>query len=383
MEVMNTGWQTQVKAMPTSSFAPVQSGLLQRACACGQHTVAGGECESCRKKREGKLQRTAISAPPVGDVPPIIHDVLRSSGQPLDAGTRAFMEPRFAHDFSGVRVHTDAKAAESAWAVNALAYTVGREVVFGAGQYAPATTAGRRLMAHELTHVMQQAPGMQWLPASLEIAAPGSIAEQEADQSASAVVAGQSVNPTVGEAPKIARQTPPSAPRTPAPTPPAQRRRACVSNERIPDNQMGFQALQGNVYDYFEMNIDWNNRGPGCDCRCGEYRQYVKGHIRINGQKQAKRLWGGANLEENVYHEDAEDNVPYGHRSESQTRIDKFNPERATGCSYQGKDQPGLAAPSGTALDMLLNFKGQTYDVCTNTFGAIHEWRSEFDGVVP
>ena len=89
-------------------------------------------------------------------VPPIVHEVLHSPGQPLDAATRAFMEPRFGHDFSRVQVHSDTKAAESAWAVNALAYTVGRNVVFGEGQYAPATTMGRKLLAHELTHVVQQ-----------------------------------------------------------------------------------------------------------------------------------------------------------------------------------------------------------------------------------
>jgi hypothetical protein len=89
-------------------------------------------------------------------VPPIVHEVLRSPGQPLDAATRAFFEPRFGYDFSQVRVHTDAKAAESARAVNALAYTVGRDVVFGAGRYAPGTTIGRRLLTHELAHVVQQ-----------------------------------------------------------------------------------------------------------------------------------------------------------------------------------------------------------------------------------
>ena len=73
----------------------------------------------------------------VNHAPSIIHDVLRAPGQPLDATTRAFMEPRFGHDFSRVRVHSDAKAAESARAVNALAYTVGQDVVFGVGQYAP------------------------------------------------------------------------------------------------------------------------------------------------------------------------------------------------------------------------------------------------------
>jgi hypothetical protein len=68
------------------------------------------------------------------------------------------MEPRFGHDFSHVKVHTDTKAARSATAVNALAYTVGRDVVFGVGQYTPQTNRGRRLLAHELTHVVQQGP---------------------------------------------------------------------------------------------------------------------------------------------------------------------------------------------------------------------------------
>ncbi|HEX6776892.1 MAG TPA: DUF4157 domain-containing protein [Ktedonobacterales bacterium] len=147
--------QTRQKAAPASASL---SGLLQRKCACGQHTVAGGECEACRQKREGMLQRAAVNATPTASngVPSIVHDVLSSPGQPLDAGTRAFMEPRFGHDFSQVRVHTDARAAASAQAVNALAYTVGRDVVFGAGQYAPGMSSGRQLLAHELVHTIQQ-----------------------------------------------------------------------------------------------------------------------------------------------------------------------------------------------------------------------------------
>ena len=90
-------------------------------------------------------------------VPPIVHDVLRSFGQPLDATTRAFMEPRFGHDFSHVRVHAGSTAAQSTHAINALAYTAGNHIVFDSGQYNPATTAGKRLLAHELTHVTQQA----------------------------------------------------------------------------------------------------------------------------------------------------------------------------------------------------------------------------------
>jgi uncharacterized protein DUF4157 len=88
--------------------------------------------------------------------PPIVHDVLRSPGQPLDTATRAFMEPRFGHDFGAVRVHVDSQAAESADAINARAYTIGRNVVFGASQYQPEKPEGGRLLAHELTHVVQQ-----------------------------------------------------------------------------------------------------------------------------------------------------------------------------------------------------------------------------------
>jgi hypothetical protein len=90
------------------------------------------------------------------DVPPVVHEVLSSAGESLDPATRAFMEPRFGHDFGQVRVHTNSKAAESARDLNANAYTVGRNIVFGAGQFRPETRMGRRLLTHELTHVVQQ-----------------------------------------------------------------------------------------------------------------------------------------------------------------------------------------------------------------------------------
>jgi len=97
-----------------------------------------------------------MNVAPTNDVPPTVHEGLHSPGQPLDTETRAFMEPRFGHDFSRVRVHTDARAAESARAVNALAYTLGQDVVFGMAQYRPRTGEGLRLLAHELVHVVQQ-----------------------------------------------------------------------------------------------------------------------------------------------------------------------------------------------------------------------------------
>jgi len=123
---MSTLLQTRNKAAKQLPFTPARTGVLQRTCACGQHTVAGGECAECRQQREGMLQRAAAGSAQMTTVPPIVHDVLSSSGHPLDTTTRAFMEPRFRHDFSQVRVHTDGQAAESARAVNALAYKIGR-----------------------------------------------------------------------------------------------------------------------------------------------------------------------------------------------------------------------------------------------------------------
>src|SRR5207245_89383 len=102
------------------------------------------------------LQRRATEELHHAAVPDIVHDALRSAGHPLDRSTREFMASRFDHDLSRVRVHTDARSAESAYAVHALAYTVGRDIVFASGQYAPQTPAGRKLLAHELAHVIQQ-----------------------------------------------------------------------------------------------------------------------------------------------------------------------------------------------------------------------------------
>lgn len=97
-----------------------------------------------------------------GTIPPVVDDVLKSSGQPLDASTRDYFEPRFGHDFSHVRVHTNQQAAASAAAVQARAYTVGSDIVFGAGE-ARHGFRGSHLLAHELTHVVQQTGGTSGL----------------------------------------------------------------------------------------------------------------------------------------------------------------------------------------------------------------------------
>ena len=145
-------------ADPAVTREPVAtSGMgakLQR-CSCGKSADTGSQCEEC-KSQAMQLQRSPAAPVGAATAPPIVHDVLNSPGRPLDMATRSFIEPRFGADFSNVRVHTDAKAAESAKAVGALAYTVGKDIVFATGQYNTASSAGNKLLAHELAHTVQQ-----------------------------------------------------------------------------------------------------------------------------------------------------------------------------------------------------------------------------------
>lgn len=139
----------QVMRMPDPALVrpgidptPIHPRALQRRC---------GDCEDGLQRRtQGSETETPHSGPDT------VAATLRQGGRPLDAATRAYFEPRFGADFSTVRIHTDTHAAESAAAVNALAYTVGRDMVFNSGQYAPHRDSGRRLLAHELAHVVQQ-----------------------------------------------------------------------------------------------------------------------------------------------------------------------------------------------------------------------------------
>jgi hypothetical protein len=159
-------------------------GLLQRACACGGKSPEG-ECDECKLSRKASGE-SATGAP----VPGVVGEVLRSAGRPLDAATQTLMDTRFHSDFSRVRIHDDARAAESASAVSALAYTVGHHVVFGQGHYSPTTAAGRRLLAHELTHVVQQSASGSASAQAFSIGPANSPAEREAEAMADAVTAG-------------------------------------------------------------------------------------------------------------------------------------------------------------------------------------------------
>ena len=195
-----------VRTTAKASSSTSSGFVLQRKCACGGTAGLSGGCEACMSKKllGQALQRKLVINEP-GDayeqeadrvaeqvvrMPeplrakrvtqtagaplvqrrtasgsgagleialPVVHEVLSSPGQSLDSATRAFFEARFGYDFGRVRVHADAGAETSARSINARAYTVGHHIAFGTGRFAPGTGEGNRLLAHELSHVVQQA----------------------------------------------------------------------------------------------------------------------------------------------------------------------------------------------------------------------------------
>lgn len=188
-------------------------------------------CPSCERERaaaEPPLQRRAspdggaagtAAEPPVdagasagdgsardGGAAASVRAVLGSGGgRPLDPGTRAFFEARFGAGLGGVRVHTGPQADASARAVDALAYTVGSDVVFRAGHYAPASGAGKRLLAHELAHTLQQGQAEGASLQGFSVSRPGDPAEREADAAADAVLRGGPVPPVTAAPAAVAR----------------------------------------------------------------------------------------------------------------------------------------------------------------------------------
>jgi phage-related protein len=192
--------QTYGNRFAQSAVAGIQRNsarLAQRQCACS------GGCDKCRAGEALNLSRsiqTQSAAPPgiagreTGDRSVIPST---SAGVPLDERTRRSLEPRFGADFSGVRVHTDRQAAESAGALGARAYTMGRNIYFAGGEYAPSTAEGQHLLAHELTHTLQQpesTPSAEGLSlAELNVSQPDDPLEVEAEAAATTVQLGQSV----------------------------------------------------------------------------------------------------------------------------------------------------------------------------------------------
>jgi outer membrane protein OmpA-like peptidoglycan-associated protein len=145
------------EVVPGASGAPRESPNIQRLCTeCEDEMQRQASPEENKKDEQLRIRTQARQRPPVIPNSQARMTALQSGGQPLPPSERAFFEPRFGHDLSQVRTHTDAGAAETARSINATAFTVGRNIAFGAGEYAPGTTIGRKLLAHELAHVVQQ-----------------------------------------------------------------------------------------------------------------------------------------------------------------------------------------------------------------------------------
>jgi hypothetical protein len=173
-----------------SPFKPKPFHLLDQQLELKPRTVSSAPTVEEKKREEAApIQRKAAKGATYAQVPATVHDVLRSSGTPLDVKTRRLMEAKMGFDFGKVRIHTDARAAASTQAIEARAYTVGRDVVFAPGQFSPHSSEGQKLLAHELVHTIQQqgdaVPEVGGLPISRDTAA-----GREADHAAEDVAAG-------------------------------------------------------------------------------------------------------------------------------------------------------------------------------------------------
>lgn len=187
-------WAQPGLMLPTSNRAlggmlAQSRGLrLQRKCACAGSSSSGELCDTCRSQQLQRKGRDGGQGAHDEHASRAVESALSIPGQPLPAPVRGFMEARFDHQFDGVRLHTDQASATATRAVGASAYTIGRDIFFAPASYAPHTASGLHLLAHELTHVVQQerspfsgGPGLTIDPA-------GSAAEVEADRMADAAL---------------------------------------------------------------------------------------------------------------------------------------------------------------------------------------------------
>jgi hypothetical protein len=205
-------------APPTLTQA--RSLRLHKRCACGGDAGLAGECDTCAGNHFA-VQRRSDGREPQTGVPASVERTMSQPGRPLDGSTRGFMEGRFSRDLSSVRVHDDAAAGQSARDVQALAYTVGQDIVFAPGQYQPNSHAGRHLLAHELAHTVQQRGLQRSGTAGLTDQGPEyRILEAQADQAADAVMRGDpSQRLAPARRPMLSRAPTPTPASAPAPTP--------------------------------------------------------------------------------------------------------------------------------------------------------------------
>jgi hypothetical protein len=387
-----------------------------------QRALPSSEQEEAEGKRIPEDDET-VGAKLKGAARPLTPDhereiVGRRGGQPLSGSERAFFEPRLAHDFGRVRIHAGAEAAASASALNARAYTYRNNIVFGSGEFAPRTSSGRWLLAHELAHVTQQARGLSSaVQRDLATPAPKTAPPKQPDLSESDVkkairfnrrrynaVGTRLIQDLVGTKPtgkwvkadilaiariqeayglkkdgKVGFNTfrfldkevrHEALPKTD---------KYCLTSLRIrkkPQN-IAAQANGATMTRQFFMEAQF----PAyCNCADYEYRQFIKGHLthQRKGVVTDEGDWF-ANLPQgrikNTWQEDGHTKAKalnYGHRNQPAESInryldDKGNVDMAKGCRYKGEDTPGgqyngwhVAKPtSGDIIDIEVSFRGE------------------------
>jgi hypothetical protein len=197
--------ETDFLQNPESHQAP--SHRKDEADSTGAEALIHGRTEALTPSSVMHLQKTAGNEAVTSalEEPSLVKQVVGSGGgSPLDRDTRGFMESRIGADFGNVRVHTDSRASESAKSVQAYAYTVGNDVVFQSGKYQPESDSGKRMLAHELTHVVQQRSGPVAgtpAPGGINVSHPSDSFEQAAESSADRVMSSGQAAATVSAAP--------------------------------------------------------------------------------------------------------------------------------------------------------------------------------------
>jgi hypothetical protein len=278
----------QVMRMPDNTPAVTPASLrLSRKCAVceeGGRTLANSE-------------RGSVTTPSGSEAPSVVHDVLRSGGQPLDPSSRVFMERRFGYSFADVRIHADAAAGESAQAIGAYAYASGNHIVFAPSKHDPGSYQGRKLLAHELAHTIQQRPGIGHVARAAM--ANSDADEEEANAGTSAGVSVRPIEIRARNASAIARQ-PPADAGAPACASPGDGRHVTL--------QPVF--LRTDATDAAPTGASWSRRFPPCNTVWNKLGvQFTAsspvtvdaGPLKNGGDSQADRnairaLWSGSGV---------------------------------------------------------------------------------------
>ncbi|HET6976767.1 MAG TPA: DUF4157 domain-containing protein [Pyrinomonadaceae bacterium] len=273
---------TSLAGVQTGKTQPARSNpgslpLVQRKCACGNSPGLTGQCEECEKEK--LVQRSAGSESRQPSAAPEVAaqmQSMRNSGEPLNDELREFFEPRFGHDFSRVRIHTDARAADTSKALNARAYTVGRDVAFASGQYNPETSDGRQLLAHELTHVVQQensSTAAHVATSTFNVAPADDPSEREADRVARDVCSG-SAAPGIGSHHAVSSAH--TVHRQPAATtPPAAPASGPVEGPCDADTQESLKSVRTDSQDMIQQARDRLNTLRGADLKQPDKDQQI------------------------------------------------------------------------------------------------------------